>query len=397
MKLAHLVLTLVPCALLAAAPGSPRRQIPPGCATMTAATVDDCVRLNEIQMLGTHNSYHIAPPPPMLASLGARARNLEYTHRPLAEQLTMGIRQVELDVFFDPKGGHFASPAALRMIEGLPPVAPELREPGFKVFHVQDIDYRTTCTTLKACLRAIRDWSQAHPWHVPVLILIEAKDGAIADPDGRGFVTPLPIDADALRALDDEIRSVFDKDHVLTPDRVRGAHATLAAAIRADGWPLLKASRGKVLFALDNTDAHRTDYLRGHPSLEGRPMFVTSTPDEPSAAFVKMNEALGEEEGRIREHVTRRFLIRTRADIPTDEARSGSTTRRDSAFRSGAHYVSTDYPEESPFRSGYRARLPGAEGLTARCNPVNAPVGCKDEWLEPKRQAPTAQSPAPKD
>jgi pimeloyl-ACP methyl ester carboxylesterase len=394
MKLSHLVLALVSCSLLASTSGSARIQTPPpGCATITAANVDDCVRLNEIQMLGTHNSYHVAQPAPMLAALGARARDLEYTHRPLAEQLAMGIRQVELDVFFDPKGGHFATPAALRMVEGLEPVGREWREPGFKVFHVQDIDYRTTCAALKVCLRAIRDWSRANPSHVPILILIEAKDGAIADPDGRGFVKPLPIDVDALRALDDEIRSVFDEDHMLTPDRVRGKHATLAAAIRAEGWPLLKASRGKVLFALDNTDVHRTDYLRGNPSLERRPMFVTSTPDEPAAAFVKMNEARGEDEGRIRENVKGRFLIRTRADVPTDEARSGSTVRRDSAFRSGAHYVSTDYPEESPFGSGYRARLPGAEGLAARCNPVNAPAGCKDEWLEPKRQASTAPPP----
>ena len=101
-----------------------------------------------------------------------------------------------------------------------------------------------------------------------------------------------------------------------------------------------------------------------------------------------MNEALGEDEGRIRQRVLSRYLVRTRADIPTDEARTGNTTRRDGAFRSGAHYVSTDYPEASPFGSGYRARLPDAERLAARCNPGHAPVGCRDEWLEPgKRQA----------
>jgi len=115
-------------------------------------------------------------------------------------------------------------------------------------------------------------------------------------------------------------------------------------------------------------------------------LFVSSAPKEPAAAFIKMNEALGEEEERIRQRVRNGFLIRTRADIPTEEARTGSTTRRDSAFRSGAHYVSTDYPEASPFGSGYVARLPGAERLAARCNPVNAPAGCRDEWLESDRR-----------
>jgi Phosphoinositide phospholipase C, Ca2+-dependent len=352
---------------------------------MTSENIDDCVRLNEIQVLGTHNSYHVAPAPPMLAALGTRARNIEYTHRPLVEQLSsLGIRQFELDVFADPKGGHFAKPAAFRMVKGLEPIGPGLLEAGFKVLHTQDLDYRTTCSTLKACLAAIREWSGSNPWHVPIVIMIEAKDSPVEDPDGIGFVKPIPIDADGLRRLDDEIRSGFDRDHIITPDRVRGRHATLSAAIQADGWPLLRAARGKVLFALDNTDAHRIDYLRGNPSLEGRVLFVSSAPGEPSAAFIKMNEALGEEEDRIRQNVKSRFLVRTRADIPTDEARTGNTTRRDSAFRSGAHYVSTDYPEVSPFGSGYLARLPGAERLAARCNPVNAPPGCRSEWLEPK-------------
>jgi hypothetical protein len=356
------------------------------CSTITSGNIDACVRLNEIQVLGTHNSYHIAPAPPLLAALGERGKNIDYTHRPIVEQLERGIRKFELDVFADPQGGRYARPAAFRMVEGLEPVGPRLLEPGFKVLHTQDTDYRTTCDTLKGCLTAIRDWSKSHPWHVPIMVMIEAKDATPDDPNGIGFVTPVRIGVDELRALDDEIRSVFDDDHVVTPDRVRGRHATLAAAIRSDGWPLLRAVRGKILFALDNTDEHRTDYLRGNPSLEGRMLFVSSEPEEPSAAFIKMNEALGAEEERIRQRVREGFLIRTRADIPTEEARTGSTVRRDRAFRSGAHYVSTDYPEPGPFGSGYVARLPGAEHLAARCNPVNAPPGCRNEWLEPDRR-----------
>ncbi len=140
-------------------------------------------------MLGTHNSYHIAPAAPMLEALGARARNLEYTHKPLVEQLSqLGVRQVELDVFFDPDGGRYARPAMLQTVKGLEPPGPELSKPGFKVLHVQDIDYRATCTTLVACLTAIRDWSRSNPWHVPILILIEAKDSPIEDPNGIGYV-----------------------------------------------------------------------------------------------------------------------------------------------------------------------------------------------------------------
>ena len=156
------------------------------------------------------------------------------------------------------------------------------------------------------------------------MVMIEAKDSPLEDRDGVGFVQPLPIGPNELRALDEEIRSVFTADRVITPDRVRGRHATLAAAVETDGWPLLRAARGKVLFALDNTDQHRTDYLRGHPSLEGRMLFVSSMPGEPSAGFIKMNEALGEDEERIRRAGASRLSDRTRADVPTEEARTGA-------------------------------------------------------------------------
>ena len=323
--------------------------------------------------------------PALRAWLGTAGPALDYTHKPLTAQLAeLGIRQFELDVFADPAGGRFAQPAAPRIVKGLEAAGPEMRPPGFKVRHMPDLDYGTTCPTLVACLVSVRDWSRANPGHLPIMVMIEVKDQAIKDPDGHGFITPLPVDAAGLRALDGEIRSVFDDQHLLTPDRVRGRHPTLSAALQADGWPLLRSVRGKVLFALDNTDDHRVDYLRGNPSLEGRVLFVSSAPGEPSAAFVKMNEALGDDEERIRQTVKSGYIVRTRADIPTEEARTGNTERRDRAFRSGAQFVSTDYPEDSPFGSGYRARLPGAEQLPARCNPVTAPPACRNEWLEPR-------------
>ena len=391
MRIEQLLPILAAAAALASTPGqgSDSGRVPPDCSSITSATVDDCVRLNQIQVLGTHNSYHVAPPPAVRALLGDGGRDLDYTHKPLTTQLTeLQVRQFELDVFADPTGGRFDRPAAPRLVKTFDPAGPDMRSPGFKVRHMSDIDYGTTCPTLVACLVVIRNWSRTNPWHVPILIMIEVKDQAIRDPESRGFLQPIPVDAAALQALDAEIRSVFDDRHLVTPDRVRGSHATLSAALQADGWPLLRAVRGKVLFALDNTDNHRANYLRGNPSLEGRVLFVSSAPGEPSAAFVKMNEALGEDEERIRRAVRSGYLVRTRADVPTEEARTGNTTRRDGAFRSGAQFVSTDYPEESPFGSGYRARLPGAEQLPARCNPVTAPPACRDEWLEPQQRKP---------
>ena len=383
--LTRTAVTVVVAVVLSGFQSDGQRSANTACISITAESIDDCVRMNEIQVLGTHNSYHLAPEPPVMEWLGERGRNIEYSHRPLEEQLSrLNIRKLELDVFADPDGGRFAQPAAFRLVKGLEAVGDELRAPGFKVLHTPDLDYRTTCATLKRCLTIVREWSRANPWHVPIMIMIEAKDSPVQDPKGIGYVKPLPIGAPELRALDEEIRSVFGADHVLTPDRLRGRHRTLAQAIATDGWPRLRDARGRILFSLDNTDRHRIDYLRGNASLEGRMLFVSSAVDDPTAAFLKMNDVLAEESA-IRQRVREGFLVRTRADIPTDEARTGSTARRDAAFRSGAQYVSTDYPEASPFGSGYRAALPGADIRPARCNPVNAPAGCRNEWLERRR------------
>ena len=51
----------------------------------------ELIRINQLQLIGTHNSYHIALPEKNLKRIGLINRglkdSLEYTHRPLNEQL----------------------------------------------------------------------------------------------------------------------------------------------------------------------------------------------------------------------------------------------------------------------------------------------------------------------
>ena len=79
------------------------------------------IRLNQIQVIGTYNSYHVAPAAEVKKLLAAAKKSwpdeVDYTHRPLAEQFgDLGVRQVELDVFADPLGGLFAKPSAFGAI-----------------------------------------------------------------------------------------------------------------------------------------------------------------------------------------------------------------------------------------------------------------------------------------
>lgn len=350
---------------------------------------DECLRLNHLQAIGSHNSYHLQPEPDLFVALqsfdSALAASLEYSHSPLATQFTdEGVRQIELDVFADPDGGLFDT-RIIHEVLGLPTDSgiPELAEPGFKVLHVQEVDFESTCWTLVQCLEQVKAWSDANPDHVPLAILIELKQDTIPDPLDLGFVTPHPIGAAELDALDREITSVFPAEQIITPDDVRGSHPSLDVAVTTDGWPTLGESRGKVLFLMDNGDPFRSTYLDGHAALEGRVLFTNAEPGDPDAGFIKRNDPLDANQAEIQALVRDGYLVRTRADADTVHARTGDTTMRDAALASGAQWVSTDYPVEgraAHFDTDYVAQLPG--GVAVRCNPVITGPACRATALE---------------
>lgn len=356
------------------------------CSALTAQNSDQCLRLNHVQVLGSHNSYKRLPADELITLLDSYregwADDISYEHRPLAEQLdVLGLRQFELDVFADPQGGLYAEPAGGVLIDD-PELAQNravMQAPGLKVLHSQDLDYRSTCLTLITCLTEIRDWSVQNPSHLPIMILLELKDAPRQDWGPISYTTPLTFDASNIFFVDTEIWQVFERSHVITPDDVRGEHNTLNAAVLTDGWPTLAHSRGKILFALDNTGRHLRDYLSRSPVLADRALFVSAAPGHPAAAFLKMNNVIADG-AAIRSLAAAGYLIRTRSDVPSHEARTGDTTRRDLALNSGAQYVSTDYAEPSPLGSDYQVVLPDTGGV-ARCNPVSAPPACRHEFL----------------
>jgi len=348
-----------------------------------AADTDADIRINQIQVIGTHNSYHAGLTPgvaKLLQATNPKAFDgLDYQHAPLSAQLDHGIRQVELDIYADAKGGRFAHPFGATLNDGGAGAFDKegvFLKPGFKVMHVQDIDYISNCQPFIGCLKEIRAWSKAHPNHVPIFILVETKtqDPIKAVP---GMVDYERFTAPVLDALDSEIRSVFSDREMVTPDQVRGHFATMPQAVAHAGWPTLKSARGKVVFLLDQQNITAT-YVAGHPALKGRVLFTNAKAGAPDAAFVEENEGSPE---LIADLVSQGYLVRTRSDADTKEGRSGDTTQREKALRSGAQLVSTDYPWYEPSRwTGYSVSLSGR--VSVRCNPVNAPKGCSDASLK---------------
>jgi Phosphoinositide phospholipase C, Ca2+-dependent len=365
----------------------------------TAAEQDRTLRVNQIQVIGSHNSYHsgIAPSErKLIEQQNPKAmRALDYAHAPLADQLTGGVRQLEIDIYADSKGGRYSHPAIVGKVAeaGLPPDPDfdpqhEMDKPGFKVMHVMDVDQRSSCHTFIACLATIRGWSQQHPQHLPIFILVETKQGR--EGSAPQAHSPEPFTSETFDALDAEIRSVFSPNEMITPDQVRGSYDTLPEAIQSlsaatsasskktSGWPTLSNARGKVIFLMDQRPVGPV-YTQGHPSLRGRVIFTNAVPGAPDAAFTEENSGTKTEiDALAREG----YLIRTRTDDGTEEARTNDRTRADIALSSGAQMLSTDYPSSEPSRwTGFFVGLP--HGQVARCNPITAPPGCVDSLLEP--------------
>jgi hypothetical protein len=361
------------------------RTAAPTTTTTRGPSMDDLVHLNQVQFIGTHNSYHRRLRPQLFEKLAAFdahfAATVDYEHPPLDRQLDEGIRQFELDVYADPDGGRFASRAANALI-GEPKESgiAELAQPGFKVLHMPEIDYESSCLAFATCLATIDRWSGAHPHHLPIMVLVEAKDSPSPDVAHLGFATPAPIDTAALDELDAEIRKGIGASRLLTPDQVRGSHATLRAAVTTGGWPTLAASRGKVLFCLISEGDKRALYAAGHPSLAGRAMFSLSAGDAPEAAVTSRPSPTTEGDA-ITTLVRQGFLVRTRADADTAEARADDVTRRDAALAGAATWISTDYPSPDPaLGTPYQVRFPGDRLF--RCHPLLAPPACRDDALE---------------
>jgi hypothetical protein len=266
----------------------------------------DGLRINHIQAMGTHNSYHVSP--------GPTVKGLDYTHRPLPEQLDSGARQFELDI-------HFKQPGE-----------------AIDVYHLEQIDMGTTCPTLTDCLQALRGWSDEHPAHHVLYVMIEVKTPYNA----------ILVD-DLLTTLEDQILAVWPRERVLAPDDV----------LHDDGnW--------------------RTKYVEAGTA--GRVLFPDAFGDleAPFAAVHTLNDPTGDA-AKIAEVIDAGHLVRTRADSDNVEPLAGDTSRGEAAVAGGATFISTDYPPPMG-EVDYVFEIPG--GAPSRCNPRTAPPDCAAAMIE---------------
>ena len=256
---------------------------------------DVLLRITDGQVLGTHNSYHIQPETDAIELWN-------YTHPPLDEQLAMGVRQFEIDIVREPDSGEIL------------------------VQHIPYIDDVSNCISLRECLETLRIWSDAHPWHFPLHILVEPKDE-----------TPTWSALQHFDEVDALILEIWG-DRIWTPQDQQGSHSSLRESVRLDGWPTLDVLRGHAIFVLLDRGEARAIYTRDLSDLSARTMFpLVPSEDDFAAYFLRDNPY---EEG-LTQLVTEGFLVRSRGDVDL----IFDLDRFTHAFSSGAHAVSVDTEE----------------------------------------------------
>ncbi len=297
---------------------------------------DDELRINHLQVKGTHNSYHRRPAFSLVSEHN-------YEQAPLDVQLgEYGVRAVELDIH------------------------PSSR--GYEVYHLPVIDSRSTCALLVDCLAVLKSWSDSNPGHHPLFVWIEPKDEF-----GRGV-----FDMDA---LDAEILSVWPEGRLVTPALVKGDQASVREAIVERGWPTLGQVRGRAMFMLLDRGRQRDAYLRGERgpgALDGRVLFVHANPadfDAPFAAVAKIDDPSSR---HIPVALAKGIIVGSNIGSAS-RSDDGNLRKLQAGLRSGSHLLTGDFPAPVKGRS-YWFKMPG--GTPSRCNPITAPGNCSSLDVE---------------
>ncbi len=330
------------------------------------------IKLTQLQYIGSHNSYKKALDDRLMTWLkifdSAVAESLDYAHSPIETQLDLGLRLFEIDLFYDPEGDRYHTPLGNQwpFAESSRPMhfTDNGHDSAFKVMHVQDIDFQTHCPTLKDCLRIFSTFSEENPDHLPIILTLNLKSDII---DLPGFTEPKPFDGEAFLALATEFVEALGQARIFTPAELQGSLPTLSKAVETHGWPDVNRMRGKYILVFDESEVKLAPY-RALKKSAGAPLFFgTPKLGHPEAAFLVLNDPI-KQRSKILEAVRRGYLVRTRADADTVEARRNNTARRKAAFNSGAQLISTDYYLADPRFDGDYAVQFANQSFSRRAN-----------------------------
>lgn len=284
----------------------------------------ESVKLNEIAVMGTHNSYQLLGTLPkqglmktlQIISFGLVENKAVFEMDTFTEQLEQGIRNLEIDIeTVDDEG-----------------------DVSFIVTHKAIIDNVSSAYNLAKGLEEIAMWSDNNPGHLPVYLLIEPKDDVPSINNMKNFSLEYALE------LDKVLRQVLG-DRLFTPQQVMGDYESFEEMRKADGWPTLKESAGKIIVLLHTCDVTQ-EYIDTDTSIKTQamfPMLLFGDIDKTYASFIIDNDPVIASENNKKTVDENNLMVRTRADDYPDF----SDERYKSADNCGSHIITTDYPPRS--------------------------------------------------
>jgi len=271
---------------------------------------DPTLKLDDIQMLASHNSYKKIGPAigRFFVGLGDsfdEARALNYGYKNITDQLNLGIRSFEFDLRY--------------------------RRGKFELTHVPLVDPSSHAINFELLLEEMKLFTE-HQTHLPIIVLIEIKDDwMILDPFLDDF------DADVLESLDELIEEKL-QTALFRPSDMVDETEILRDVIMNDGWPTVNSLSNQIIFIL-HPGNYTTSYYEIDQTLQSQSMFIGSgyTEDLPEyASFFVQNEVDTE---KIQNLVNQHFMVRTRIDSNLNFTES----RFLDAIESGAQILTTDF------------------------------------------------------
>lgn len=286
--------------------------------------IEDGVKLNEIAILGTHNSYQ------RLATAETRfAMNIidtiifkkagldtfDFEMDTLTEQLEMGVRNVEIDIETLDKDDKIE----------------------FKVTHNSIVDNASSAYDFTKALQEIKMWSDNNPEHIPIIIIVEPKS----------FV----IEINGMKKFSLEYAKELDKivgdtlgDSLLTPKDMLRGYASFKEMRENDDWISLKEAQGKILVLLHDCDVTES-YIALDESIKTQKMFPMLRYDdrnETYTSFILENDAWRAAERKAENIDECNLIVRTRADVYPEYSDERYKVIEDC----GSQIITTDFPEK---------------------------------------------------
>ena len=286
--------------------------------------IEDGVKLNEVAILGTHNSYQTLATEETrflmkiidiitLRKLGLDTFDFEMDT--LTEQLESGIRNVEIDIETLDKDG----------------------KKEFKVTHNSFVDNASSAYDFSKALKEIKMWSDNNPGHIPVYIIIEPKSFVIEINGMKKF------SLDYAKELEKVIVSELG-DSLLTPEDMLRDYASFKEMRENDDWLSLKEARGKILVLLHDCDVTES-YIALDETIKTQKMFPMLRYDDRNenyTSFILENDPWNADSRKAESIDECKLIIRTRAD----KYPNYSTERYEVTENCGSQIITTDFPQK---------------------------------------------------